>query len=233
MNRTLHNAILFIIPLLICLCRPVENGPTTTGTTYYLSPEGDNSASGTSEESAWRSIDKVNATTFGPGDRILFEGGETFNGSLNFDRADSGTPDNPVTVGSYGTGRATISSGSENGFYGKNTSGFVVRDLIFAGAGATVDADFSGVVFYTDLDTVKPEFIRIDNLKVSGYRWDGIGVHGYKKEGGSGFRDVRITNCRVHDNGDKGITSSGPMPPEDWGTKAFMLVTARCTTSGV
>jgi len=201
-------------------------GCSSSGTDYFLSPGGDDSASGTSPGKAWKSISKVNTITFNPGDKVLFEGGGTFTGSLEFDTNDSGTPDKPVTVGSYGEGRAVISSGSEHGLYACNTSGFVVKDLAFKGAGANVDEDFSGILFFTDLDTVKPGYIRIDNVEVSGYRQNGIGIHGDRK-GNSGFRDVRITNAMVHDNGDKGISASGPQPPGDWGNKDLYI--GNCT----
>ena len=188
------------------------------GTDYYLSPTGNDSASGTSPEKAWRSIGKVNTTIFKPGDNILFKAGETFAGSLKFDMADSGKPDTPVTVTSYGKGRATICSGTEDGLYAINTSGFIVKDLIFNGAGADVDGRFSGICFFTNIDTEKPEHIRIDNVDVSGYRWEGISIKA-DRHGSSGFRDVRITNATVHDNGDKGIASIGPQPPGGWGHK--------------
>ena len=201
-------------------------GCGSNGTDYYLSPGGDDSASGTSPEKAWKSISKINATVFKPGDNIMFEGGKTFSGSLSFDIDDSGTPDNPVTVGSYREGRAIISSGSKTGLHAANTSGFIVKDLIFIGAGAHIEKNFSGIFFFTDLDTVKPEHIRIDNVEVSGYRWTGIAIHGDKK-GSSGFRDVRITNAEVHDNGDKGISTSGPQPPGDWGHKDIYVSNCR------
>jgi len=53
-------------------------------------------------------------------------------------------------------------------------------------------------------------------LEVTGYRLNGIEIYGDRK-GHSGFRDVGITRCRVHDNGDKGIASVGPQPAGDWG----------------
>jgi hypothetical protein len=188
------------------------------GTDYYLSPTGSDSASGTSPEKAWKSIDKVNATIFRPGDKILFKGGETFAGSLKFDMADSGKPDTPVMISSCGKDWATIYSGNEDGLHAKNTSGFIVKDLIFTGAGAAVDGRFRGICFFTDLDTEKPEYIRIDNVDVSGYRYEGISIQA-ERRGSSGFKDVRITNATVHDNGDKGIATSGPQPPGDWGHK--------------
>jgi len=42
--------------------------------TYYISPSGNDSHSGTSAQTAWRTIDKVNATDLDPGDKVLFQG---------------------------------------------------------------------------------------------------------------------------------------------------------------
>jgi hypothetical protein len=212
-NAIQYNYLIAIIYFIIILsgCNPHYR-------TYYISSTGQDGATGITPEDAWKSIDKVNATTFKPGDKILFQGGVTFAGSLNFDITDSGTPENPVTVASFGAGRATIESGNKNGLHAKNTSGFIVKDLIFSGAGAGIDDTFSGINFYTDLDTIKPAYIRIDNVKISGYRWEGIRFYGEKK-GSSGFRNVRITNAEVHDIGDKGISFGGPQPENDWGHK--------------
>ena len=86
-------------------------------TDYYVSPAVNDSKSGTSPEQAWKTIAKVNSVTFGAGDSVFFEGGQTFSGSLYFDTGDGGTPANPVTISSYGSGRAKISSGSSRGFF--------------------------------------------------------------------------------------------------------------------
>ena len=50
--------------------------------TYFVSPEGNDNADGLSVTNAWKSIDKVNASVFQAGDRVLFEGGATFYGNL-------------------------------------------------------------------------------------------------------------------------------------------------------
>lgn len=205
--KCLTSLIVILLPVFITSCNK-----------FYISSSGSDEASGRSPRSAWKSIEKVNSMDFSPGDEILFEGGEVFEGSLKFDIHDSGNRDEPVSVSSYGKGRATIRSDREHGLYAHNTSGFVVKDLIFSGPGAHVDQQVNGIYFYTDMDTVKPEFIRIDHVEVSGYRWDGIRIYG-EKNGSSGFRDIRITHAEVHDNGDKGISVGGPQPPGDWGHK--------------
>ncbi len=182
---------------------------------YYVSPAGNDSKAGTSAEQAWKTINKVNVTTFKAGDSILFEGGQTFRGSLKFGAADSGTRAKPVTVGSYGKGRATISSGSRHGLHAKDCGGFIVKDLIFVGSGIGDAKGKKGIYFFTDKIDDKPEYIRIDNVKISGYRWEGIHIAGAMSSN-SGFRDVRITNAEVHDNGDKGISFRGSQPRGDW-----------------
>ncbi|MCJ7692935.1 MAG: hypothetical protein MUO22_05915, partial [Sedimentisphaerales bacterium] len=140
------------------------------GKDYYISSGGDDSNPGMSAEKSWQTIERVNSFTFEAGDHIFFEGGKTFEGSLRFDADESGTKANPLSVGSYGKGRATISSGKKNGLYAYNCGGFIVRDLILVGAGRTVEGDFSGIYLFTDLVGVKPEYIRINNVEVSGYR---------------------------------------------------------------
>ncbi len=189
--------------------------PAAQATDYYISVSGNNSNPGTAPKKAWKSIEKVNSVRFKAGDNIFFEGGKTFEGSLRFDADDSGTAQNPVTVTSYGNGRATISSGSKHGLYTKNCSGFIVRDLNFLGSGRTDPEGKSGISFFTDLTGERLEYIRVDKVEISGYRQRGIHISGSRRSD-SGFKDVRITNADVHDNGNQGIASSGSKPPGDW-----------------
>ncbi|MEZ2372650.1 discoidin domain-containing protein [Arthrobacter sp. RCC_34] len=77
------------------------------GTTYYVDASAGNDAgTGTSVATPWRSLDKVNASSFAPGDSVLFKGGSSWTGSLTV--TSSGTAGAPITIGSYGTGRARI-----------------------------------------------------------------------------------------------------------------------------
>jgi ankyrin repeat protein len=182
------------------------------GADYYISHSGNDSNTGISSTKAWQSISKVNNIAFDAGDRILFEGGKKFIGSLKFDAHDNGTRVKPITVGSYGEGRAIISSGTDHGFYALNCAGLCVEDLVFVGAGRTVDAISSGILFRTDLDTgERLEYVHIDKVDVSGYRQKGISIEAVNTRN-SGFIDIRLTNAEVHDNGYAGISSIG-WPP--------------------
>jgi hypothetical protein len=51
--------------------------------TYYVDAAiGDDGATGRSPDSAWRTLDRVNATMFTPGDRLLFRAGASWHGQL-------------------------------------------------------------------------------------------------------------------------------------------------------
>jgi hypothetical protein len=76
--------------------------------TYYLDPVGSNSADGLSPGTAWRTLDRLHGVVLAPGDRVLLRGGARFTGMLQLDQADAGNAAKPVTIGSYGQGRATI-----------------------------------------------------------------------------------------------------------------------------
>jgi hypothetical protein len=49
--------------------------------TYYVSPTGNDSNNGTSTSTPWKTISKVNSVTLSAGDRVLFQGGQTFSGT--------------------------------------------------------------------------------------------------------------------------------------------------------
>src|SRR5690349_12237081 len=67
-------------------------------TTYYVDcAAGADTNNGTSTATAWRTINKVNSTTFGPGDSILFKRGTTCAGSLVF--TSGGTSTSRITIG--------------------------------------------------------------------------------------------------------------------------------------
>ncbi|MCD9024901.1 RICIN domain-containing protein [Cohnella silvisoli] len=84
------------------------NTAWAANTTYYVSASGNDNNNGTSTNTPWQTISKVNSMSFSPGDKILFQGGQLFEGQLKI--ITSGTSGSPITVGSYGTGKATITN---------------------------------------------------------------------------------------------------------------------------
>ncbi|SKB74964.1 right-handed parallel beta-helix repeat-containing protein [Luteibacter sp. 22Crub2.1] len=74
-----------------------------TGKTYYVDGGGGNDGhDGSSATQAWRSLDRLNKTRFGPGDRILFRRGSDYPGA--FLPRGSGSANAPVVVDAYGEG---------------------------------------------------------------------------------------------------------------------------------
>lgn len=98
-----------IAALMLILLMCIATG-TAYAATYYISPEGNDSFSGTSEETPWKSLEKVTATTFLPGDEILFKTGGVWYGQLY--PKGNGEEGNPITIGSYGDGAKPVINGN-------------------------------------------------------------------------------------------------------------------------
>ncbi len=82
----------------------------TNAKTYYVDFTGGNdSYNGTSQESAWKSLDKVNSFSFQPGDTLLFKRGEIWQGYFEF--SSSGSSTDTIIIGSYGTGELPVITG--------------------------------------------------------------------------------------------------------------------------
>lgn len=85
--------------------------------TYYVdSVGGNNSNSGTSTESPWQTISKVNSTALSPGDQVLLKKGDSWREQLTMHY--SGTSGNPISFGAYGSGANPLLIGAdvETGF---------------------------------------------------------------------------------------------------------------------
>ena len=80
--------------------------------TYYVSPTGNNANNGTSQATAWQTIDRVNQINFNlqPGDKILFQRGGVYRGKLSINS--NGTAGNYIEIGAYGTGAKPVIRGS-------------------------------------------------------------------------------------------------------------------------
>ncbi len=101
----------------------------TSATNYYVSTEGSDSNDGTSPATGWETINRVNGADFDAGDSISFKGGDTFTGNLYFDATDTGSATSPLTIKSYGVGRATINAGNGKCIFGYNTAGVDIINL--------------------------------------------------------------------------------------------------------
>ncbi|MCG9130568.1 right-handed parallel beta-helix repeat-containing protein, partial [Candidatus Poribacteria bacterium] len=187
---------------------------------YYVSLFGNDSNTGSSENQPWRSIERVNAAQLLLGDSVRFQANQTFLGNLSLANVNQSSElaSCAVTIGSYGSGRATIDAGIGTGFIAKNMGGVCLSNLNFVGAGASKNTG-SGVSFSNTLPgNVKFANIRVHRVDVSGFKHAGICLAAQPTDGSwSGFRDVKITNTTSHDNGDAGISCIGAWNPEQNG----------------
>ena len=84
-----------------------------SGSVYYVDPANGNDARrGDGAADAWRTLEKVNEFPFAPGDTVLFRRGSTWHGGLRL--TEDGTADQPIVVGSYGTGVAPVFTAAAN-----------------------------------------------------------------------------------------------------------------------
>ncbi len=175
--------------------------------TYYFSSAGnDQTNSGTSIASPWRSIDKLNTLDLNPGDVVLFQGGATFTGSIYFENTDMGTNTQPIVVSSYGSGRAVINAGTLSGLYAENTGGIELRAINFIG-GSNNTAP--GVFFYTNRTDVNMNHVIIEDVDVSGFYDYGVTIGADEAAGTKGFSNVLINRVTAHDNQNGGIATYG------------------------
>ncbi|HEX8517859.1 MAG TPA: T9SS type A sorting domain-containing protein [Bacteroidia bacterium] len=180
---------------------------TISAQTYYISAAGNDNATGTTVSAAWRTISKLNTMNLLPGTKILLEGGSTFSDGIILDQNDANEPLNPVTISTFGVGRATIESGTNAGLYAYNTEGFKISNIEFKGAGMSLNST-DGVFIYSDLTgNVKLKKIELKNLEIHNYGRTGLSILSTK--GNSGFNDVMIDGVHVHDVKENGIVTRG------------------------
>ena len=173
---------------------------------FFVSPGGNDADAGTSPHAPWRSIERVNGQALQPGESVFFEGGATFEGTLRLDASDSGGTEQPVVVGSYGDGRATIRSGAATAVSVYNTRGLVLRDLVLEGGGVGANTG-NGIQLFTDLvGDERPGHVRVENLDIGGYGGWGVSIGGWNGAT-SGWRDVHVTRSALHDNGRGGLVT--------------------------
>jgi hypothetical protein len=186
------------------LIESLEN--RTLLSSYFVSAAGSDANDG-SQATPFASVAKVNALALQPGDAVFFNGGDTFNGTLQFNALDGGTAASPVVVDSYGVGRATINAGNASGILGQNAAGFRISDLNVVGSGQANNS-FNGISFdNAQAGDTKLQYVHIDNVDVGGFGKFGVSIGG--SNGKSGFNDVSITGVNAHNNVMGGIETHG------------------------
>jgi Right handed beta helix region len=111
----------------------VESAPAT----YYVDSRGGNDAhDGTAPGAAWKSLEKLNATTFHPGERILLKSSSVWQGQLW--PKGSGVEGKQITVSMYGGGVKPVINGDglfEDAVLLKNQEYWEIEDLEITNTG--------------------------------------------------------------------------------------------------
>jgi hypothetical protein len=171
-------------------------GHNSYATDYFVSSKGNDGNNGTSIAKAWATINKINGESFREGDKILFEGGKTFNGTLQFGSDDRGVNGNSLIISSYGSQRANINGGNGNGITLDSCQYLTIKNINLFGQGRTIGKTNAMGIYVKNCKNIV-----IDSIDAQGFQQSGIGFQGCSK--------LHITNAYVHDNGFAGISSSG------------------------
>ena len=195
---------------------PVSHGNTT----YYVdSQQGDDANLGTSPSKAWRTLDRVNAMTFAPGDQILFRAGTRYTGQLRLQG--SGKEGAPIVVAAFGEGpRPRIDRGP--GAHGetvllRNVEYWEVNDLeitctgswhggimAIRPTGVAVRLHDFGTAHHIQLKNLYVHDVNGSNVKEEGGSGISFGNGGSKVK--SRFDGLLIENCHLVRTDRNGIT---------------------------
>jgi Right handed beta helix region len=178
-------------------------------TTFYVAATGSDKQSGT-QTSPWETVSRVNHQALKPGDRVLFRSQDVF-ADAQLIPPSSGSRQQFVTYGCYGTGRATITQGVWS-----HASCVALHTLVF---NAQVQAGTNGGVTVTDWAVVNAWIIPPVGNKTLGVNYNGdrlalqrswitgTGLSGVQMYGDTAM----ITGCTITDVGlfDAGYNAHG------------------------
>ena len=143
---------------------------TTKANTYYLNNNGNDSNQGT-RDSPWKTIEKLNSIKLGAGDRVLFQAGQIFEGSVVIDSAESGARNNPIVLTSSLGNASTIHSGNDKALVIQHSAYVNVTNLRFAGNGRKEGNHENGVVI------MNSSHVSVDSLNIKGFQKAGLLVY--------------------------------------------------------
>ncbi len=172
---------LMTIMCIACLVCYTTNAMAVIGTFYVDSQNGDDNYEGT-QAAPWRSLSKVNSTTFDPGSQIFLKRGGVWNGQLH--PLGSGSSGSLNVIGAYGSGNAPLINGEGlviAPVYLEDQEYWVIRDLELTNTDGTDQSQ--GKLF---------------------------GIYVQQKISGIDYNHIHILNNDIHDvNGDVGGKDTG------------------------
>ncbi len=203
----------------------VASGGRRAATYHVDSRDGDDQNPGTSPQRAWRTLDPVNATTFVPGDHLLFRAGTRYRGQLDFHG--SGTAEKPIKVGVYGSGprpRIDAEGHFPEAVRLHNVQGWEIHGLEITNTGAeraprrfgvNISLEDFGTAHHIVLRDLYIHDVNSDNVKERGGAGICWGNSGDKVN--SRFDDLLIENCHLVRTDRNGIVGwSDYWPRDNW-----------------
>lgn len=171
---------------------------------YYVSTSGSDSNNGTSPATPFQTISHINGLTINNATRVLFNGGQTFTGAVALTTSNVSAA---VTLASYGTGQATISSGSAACITATNLGNITATNLTCTGGGQNTNTTDGVHIENSQSGNTKLQNITLNNLNISQYGYNGVNILG--SAGTSGFNNVSILSVVAHDNSGVGTSGTG------------------------
>ncbi|WP_175530257.1 right-handed parallel beta-helix repeat-containing protein [Desulfobacula phenolica] len=162
--------------------------------TYYIDKtNGDNSADGTSIESAWKDFSKIKNVSFAQGDRILLKRGEIWNQPLYVPAG--GIENKPIIIDAYGNGNMPVIDIRNNYLNGIKIyhSNIVINNLM-------IQNSIKNCIAMAKSNGLKN--IRLNNLKIYNAGLNGIAI----SKGGT---NLQIINCYIENAKNNGIVLEG------------------------
>jgi len=188
----MKNRFLFIVALTMLIF-----SANSQSKTYFVSPDGNDQASGLSIKDAWKSLERVNQTVFQPGDKILFKAGSVWYGQLKLQG--SGAPGKPVTMTGYGgKERPVINLGKSEGagIRLENQSCWVIDNMeVTSGEQHELGIGRQGIAVIVRGENMHVEDIVIRNCYVHDI-WGQLGGNGEFLNYSSSAILVQIQNVR-------------------------------------
>jgi hypothetical protein len=193
-------------------------------TKYYFAAIGNDNNNCASSDLPCRSVRRANSLAYVPGDSIRFRGGDEFFGCLELNLrnvADGGSVANPITVGSYGAGRATLLStcpGRHALITIDSISGVTVQGLALFANGTTTAM---GVLIQNSNGNKVVDGVIIEDNDIGGFNISGPGlssevfVSGFATNGKCGaLNHIQILGNKLHG-------MEGPTSPDDNGITGY------------
>ncbi len=185
MTSTFWRTASFCVFWLACLAC---SSPLRASSFYVDSAQGNDANAGTSRGRPWKTLEKINATDFHPGDRILLKAGSKWVGQLVLHN--SGSAGHPIKIDRYGDGARPRIDGEgnvENVVQLQNVQQVELRNLELTNHGDTEGVRRGVLIAAVDYGTA--HHIVIGDL----YIHDVNGTNKKKETGGILFRTMGST----------------------------------------